>query len=118
MFEKTKLDEVHGTITDVYNYSVSNGGTTTAMKNGITIQPDDPERGKISEAFAGVDYSQFSVGQRVVNVSYTWKRPATVEDVDRYSRIGRECPDEVDDYEYVTYDELSYDQEKQSSNKR
>ena len=75
MTDKKVLDEVRGTIIKVYEYPVLNDGTITSMEKGIIIQPDDETKGTISEAFIGRDYSQFSVGQRVVHVSYTWKRP-------------------------------------------
>ena len=118
MNDKTVLDEVRGTITKVYEYPVSNGKTITSMEKGIIIQPDDETKGTISEAFIGRDYSQFSVGQRVVHVSYTWKRPANEDDRVKYSHYGMKCPDEVDEFEYVTYDELSYDQKMQSAKTR
>ena len=118
MTDKTVLDEVRGTITKVYEYPVSNGKTGTSMEKGIIIQPDDEKKGTISEAFIGKDYSQFSVGQRVVHVSYTWKRPATEDDRVKYSDDDMECPDEVDEFECVTYDELSYDQKMQSAKTR
>ena len=83
-----------------------------------SFEPDDETKGTISEAFIGRDYSQFSVGQRVVHVSYTWKRPANEYDRVKYSDYGMECPDEVDEFEYVTYDELSYNQKMQSAKTR
>ena len=119
MTDKTVLDEVRGTITKVYEYPVSNmHGNEISREKGIIIKPDDETKGTISEAFIGRDYSQFSVGQRVVYVSYTWKRPATPDDRVKYSHYGMECPDEVDEFEYVTYDELSYDQKMQSAKTR
>ena len=93
MTDKTVLDEVRGTITKVCEFPVSNGDNITSMQQGIIIQPDDETKGTISEAFIGRDYSQFSVGQRVVHVSYA----------------------KGDRFEYVTYDELSYDQKMQSA---
>ena len=118
MTDKTVLDEVRGTITKVYEYPAPNSRTITSMEKGIVIQPDDKTKGTILDAFIGRDYSQFSVGQRVVYVSYTWKRPATKDDRVTYSHYGMECPDEVDEFEYVTYDELSYDQKMQSAKTR
>lgn len=117
MTDKTVLDEVRGTITKVYEYPVSNMyGTEISRKKGIIIKPDDETKGTISEV--GRDYSQFSVGQRVVHVSYTWKRPATKDDRVKYSQYGMKCPGEVDEFEHVTYDELSYDQKMQSAKTR
>ena len=114
--DMTVLDKVRGTITKVYEYPVLNMyGTESSREKGIIIQPDDETKGIISEAFIGRDYSQLSVGQRVVHVSYTWKRPATEDDRVMYLRFDMECPDEVDEFEYVTYDELSYDQKMQSA---
>ena len=119
MTDKTVLDEVRGTITKVHEYPVLNMyGTEISREKGIIIKPDDETKGTISEAFIGRDYSQFSVGQRVVHVSYTWKRPATEDDRVEYSDDDMECPDEVDEYEHVTYDELSYDQKMQSGKTR
>ena len=53
------IKEVRGTITKVCNYS---------NVPQIIIQPDDKTEGTITEAGEGRDYSQFSVGQRVVHV--------------------------------------------------
>ena len=114
MTDKTVLDEVRGTITKVHEYPVLNMyGTEISREKGIIIKPDDETKGTISEAFIGRDYSQFSVGQRVVHVSYTWKRPATEDDRVKYSHYGMECPNEVDAHEFVIYDELAYNQKMQ-----
>ena len=118
MNDRIVLNEVRGTIIKVYEYSVVNGKNTTSMEKGIIIQPDDSKEGTISEAYIGRDYSQFSVGQRVVHVSYTWKRPANAYDKAKYSYFGRKCPNEIDEFEYITYDELSYDQKNQSAKSR
>lgn len=115
MTNKTILEEIRGTIIKVYEYPVSNGETITSIEEGIVILPDDSSKGMISEAIKGRDYSQFSVGQRVVNVTYTWKRPATETEKREYANHGEECPNEIDEFEYVTYDELSYYRENQSS---
>ena len=114
MTNKTILEEIHGTIIKVYEIPTSNG----SIEKGIIIQPDDSSEGMISEAIKGRDYSQFSVGQRVVYVIYTWKRPATETEKQEYANYGEECPNEIDEFEYVTYDELSYYREIQSSKTR
>ena len=118
MTDKTIFDEVHGTITKVYVYPVIYMGTVISREKSIIIEPDDKNRGSITASSIGVDYSQFNVGQRVVNVTYTWKRPATEDDRVSYSHDGMECPDEVDEFEYVTYDELSYNQKMQLTKTR
>ena len=105
MFEKTILEEIHGTITNVY-------------ENGIVIQPDDPEKGKISEAFSKRDYYKYHVGQRVVHVAYSWTRPATIEDKRKYADRDEPCPEEVVDSDYVTYDELEYNKKLESEKTR
>ena len=58
MTDNEIIKEVRGTITKVCNSDVPQ----------IIIQPDDITKGTITEAFEGRDYSQFSVGQRVVHV--------------------------------------------------
>jgi hypothetical protein len=53
------IKEVRGTITEVCNYP---------DVPQIIIQPDDKKEGTITESNKGRDYSQFSVGQRVVQM--------------------------------------------------
>ena len=114
MTNKIILEEVYGTITEIYDYPVFDcNGRRLRTGKGIIIQPDNPEEAVIYETGGGIDYSQFKVGQRVVLVSYTWKRPATDEDRKLYFYYGMECPDEVDDFDYVTYDEKTYGQKRQ-----
>ena len=67
------------------------------------------------ESFDNVDYSGFSVGQRVVRITYTWKRKATEDDKVWASLRGSKCPDEINDFDYVTYDEAEYDQRMQQT---
>ena len=114
MTDKTVKNEIRGTVVKIFEYPVSRDKDIVSIEKGIIIQPDDKEIGAITEAFKGVDYSQFSVGQRVVIVTYTWKRPATEIDKRDYDREGMICPKEIEDFEDVIYDELSYYKETQS----
>ena len=100
MITKTILSEVRGIIISV-------------SKSGIIIQPDSSNKGTITEAYIGRDYSKYRVGERVVHVSYTWKRPATKEGRENYARRRKTCPNEIDVFDYVTYNELSYDRRKE-----
>lgn len=73
MFSRKEIiAEQRGYIKDIYEYPVCEGAVSSTEK-GIIIQPDNPREGDISECFAGRDYTQFHIGQRVVHVSYTWK---------------------------------------------
>ena len=63
MTDKTVLEEVHGTIIGMYECPTT--------EKQICIQPDDETRGEILTDVTEEEFSQFSVGQRVVNVSYT-----------------------------------------------
>ena len=83
MPDNEMIKEVRGTITKVCNYP---------DVPQIIIQPDDKTEGTITKAVKGRDYSQFSVGQRVVCVE----------------KSGL-C---------LTCDELSYDQVMQSAKTR
>lgn len=114
MTNKTILEEVRGTITNVYSYPVTKEENEILTPKGIVIEPDEPEHGTICESFIGRDYSKYSVGQRVVHVKYKYKRPATPEDRRRYASIRKSCPDMVEDFENITYDEYEYDQMKES----
>ena len=90
--KKRVIEEVAGTIIDLY-------------EGGIIIQPDDEKKGIISEAFDDRDYSKFKVGQRVLYTYYTWLRKPTEKDREMYEMDGKECPEFVPEYDYVTEDE-------------
>ena len=90
--KKRVIEEVAGTIVDVF-------------EKGIIIQPDDENKGNISEAFDGRDYSKFQIGQRVLRTTYTWLRKADENDKKAYEMLGEECPEFVSEYDYVTEDE-------------
>ena len=116
MTNKTVMEEGYCTIIDIFEYPVTYDNISSIEK-GIIIQPDDSKEGTITDAHER-DFSQFSVGQRVVSGSYTWKRPATIQDKNIYSFKGEKCPNEIDEYEHSAYDELLYDQKKATSKKK
>lgn len=120
MVEKKVLREVRGTIINIYDYPVIEAltGKVLSREKVIVIESDDKENGTITESFVGRDYSHFSVGQRIVHVTYTWKGQPTAGERYEYISNGLTCPNEVDKFEYITYDELTYDQQKQSSKTR
>ena len=115
MTDKIVLETVHGTIIEVFECPFYNkNGVEVRKEKGIIIKPDDKTMPIITEAFIGRDYSQFSVGQRVVHVLYTWERPVTKAERIEYAEHDMKCPDEIDEFDYVTYDESSYYQKMQS----
>ena len=69
----------------------------------------------IVDSSDNLDPSKFCVGQRVVWVAYTWKRPATEDEKERAALRGWKCGDEIDDMDYVLYDEAEYDQRMQQT---
>lgn len=114
MEEKTLKDEVRGIVLNTLEGLVPDGMEIPIV--GLRIKTDD--RGPLILHSSDNRYSKFSSGQRVVCLMYVWKRPATPREKHHYWQLGLKCPDEVEDHEYVVYDELSYDQETKPSKKR
>lgn len=79
-----------GTIIDVSKYPVMRDGKVIRNDAGIVIQPDD-KKYTISTMISDEEYSQFVVGQRVAYVTLPYI------------------------YYHATYDEYTYDQERQST---
>ena len=113
MENKEIIEEIHGMIIGINEYP-TNECNPIKRRLGITIQPDDPNRKPFSESHEDRDYSQFQIGQRVVYVTYTWMRPATMEDRRCYYRYHIPCPKEIPDVDYITYDEAFYEEQRQS----
>ena len=111
MIEKTKLDEVRGIVLRLFDYTTPDG----TVAKGMTIRPDDPNCETFPENFLDSKHPDFKIGQRVVQVTYSYKRPATEEDVKEYEKMKMECPKEIEEIECITYDEASYDMSLQNN---
>lgn len=101
------LRELRGTITAIYG--------PPKAELGINIHPDDPKECDTYVDFyrREDEWSQFKVGQRVVLVTYCWKRP--IEPSERWEFPDEDC---IRSYRYETYDEQTYDNEKEKKKQR
>ncbi len=107
MTDRTIIDEIRGTVLNVYDYTDENG----VAAKGIIIKPDNPEYESFPENLLAEGHTVFNVGQRVVQVVYSYNKPATEDDLKEYEKMKLECPPEIEDFEYITYDEATYDNE-------
>jgi hypothetical protein len=107
MTDKAIIDEIRGTVLKINENTIADG----KLVKELIIKPDIPEYEPFPENLLDREYPDFSVGQRVVQVVYTFNRPATEEDIKAYEKMNLECPKEIEEFEYITYDEATYDNE-------
>ena len=107
MTDKTVLDEVRGIVTNVYDYTNADG----VVEKKLVIRPDNLENDCFIGAIPDKDFNDFKEGQRVVQVAYSYKRPATQDDIEDYAKMNSECPELIEEFEFITYDEAKYDNE-------
>ena len=70
MTDRTIIDEIRGTVLKINEYTDINGKSVKSL----TIKTDKPEYETFPENLLNKEYPEFSVGQRVVQVAYSFNR--------------------------------------------
>lgn len=74
------IKEIRGTIIEITNHD---------GKEGVVMQPDDPNLKTIRESYRGRDYSNFNVGQRGVLAEIVMCNPSNDAEMKKYTELRK-----------------------------